>query len=491
MASAINFDTEVQRIQFENLFLATVSSSFSPLSKASYETQKEVIGALTEEREAVPPEADDRIQQLEALGARLSKANKIVLPLEAMRVQALTRVTALLGQVAVTELTRLHGDAVNAVIAANDALGWLDILKTYWAHKYPPKSRWAIRIGRVQTEPDRSLSCRHRLTSLQINATGTDPEHCEAMHAFLASFDANDITLFKKAEDRLRDADGHAIFNAKNIEELAVLMDRERPATTMKQPSLALAAAGTAAAVDKTGCQVARHANVRSHTVNERQQQRTQDAPGAMCTLNPHHANHLASECHGGKAWTGPPRYTLTPNGRINKTAGARLKCGLCDRGHDITRCPLLEVARSGCINLANHTAAPAASAFATMEQIAFDRLLAVSMAKQQRTAEESAGNEAAARAFIINALSRHAFTEIGVDTLANHRLFVNRSLFIQTTLKSLAEPLRVQGLSGTVSCTQAGSAHISGVTLKDVYYCPSAPLNILSLSELRRQYPT
>lgn len=128
MASAINFDTEVQRIQFENLFLATVSSSFSPLSKASYETQKEVIGALTEEQEAVPPEADDRIQQLEALGARLSKANKIVLPLEAMRVQALTRVTALLGQVAVTELTRLHGDAVNAVIAANDALGWQDLL---------------------------------------------------------------------------------------------------------------------------------------------------------------------------------------------------------------------------------------------------------------------------------------------------------------------------------------------------------------------------
>jgi len=106
------------------------------------------------------------------------------------------------------------------------------------------------------------------------------------------------------------------------------------------------------------------------------------------------------------------------------------------------------------------------------------------------RTAEDSDSGIDAARVFIITALSKAVYVEIGIDTLANRHLFHDASLFIQTSFRRLKSPLLVEGVTGTVECWVVGSVNMDGNLIRNVYLCPSSPVNILSFAQLTKQYP-
>ena len=83
-------------------------------------------------------------------------------------------------------------------------------------------------------------------------------------------------------KDHLRDTDGHAIFDGKDIKEISVLMDPETPKKSVKQPSLALAVAGAAAPSQ----QVRSYAGVEGYAMPERSTLHASHKATSDCTVD-------------------------------------------------------------------------------------------------------------------------------------------------------------------------------------------------------------
>ena len=215
------------------------------------------------------------------------------------------------------------------------------------------------------------------------------------------------------------------------------------------------------------------------------------------CPL-PGHGGHSEENCRTVKAKTQRTPFKEVSKKR-ERAPGESRTCNLCNgQGHLYRDCPHLAAAQQSAAAAAPRAIANVAATATdarSLTEADLQRLANIVMERSGRAAErksgEDSGTAADARAFVVSAFCRSHIVQLGLDTMANRHLVFDRSLFDQTTLKTLTVPLLIAGVCGDVEVWEYGTTVLDGIRLNNVFYCPSTPVNVIYIAALRDQFPS
>ncbi|MEI6871785.1 MAG: hypothetical protein WCL08_05830, partial [Verrucomicrobiota bacterium] len=390
-----------------------------------------------------------------------------------------------------------------AVLTASDAFQLLVVLQSYWRQTFRPLCIFEVLADQMQVEYSPSMGYTARLCQVRsMLAAGQDDG--TALCGLVAQFGPQDRLILLQLTQRLRGSngqEGNGYLDAQSSDSFARLMAEEASCRQNRRQStdMALYSETPSGEGNQTPCMLTGH---HGHSNSQCRTQAAEKRSGAKSSK----ASRFEFTRGSGLFFK-----RLSLQAKVAHPAKTKA-CTLCNQtGHFFRECPQLAAAQELAV------AAPRTSNRGTRGAIAHAAVAGLdtrgySEADLQRLAiimterTNGSGNRAAAaavvanaedsgtaaaRAFVVSAFARSSIVQLGLDSMANRHLIHDRSLFDQKTIRTLATPIMITGVCGGVELREYGTAILDGIRLKNVFYCPSTPVNVLSLAALRAQYPS
>ena len=497
-SSALEISSILIQNQFVKEYTATTNGVFSVLQQGQYAKLLANIEIKMEANEALEPEARGFADASTKLNLEISKLQASLGKLQTTKNAAFAMAIDLIGgESSMTVLKDHYHERMMEVLEASDHTMLLCAVQSYWVLTHPSLSKWEIRTLQLKTDFVPGLGYIGRFNKCRLMS----PDISIALDAFFGSFRPEDILNMQKLRLRLQGSggqEGNGFIDSLEIESFLTLLTAEANISLQQQPYQRLS-----------------HSERGISLFSETKHERTERKVANACTI-PGHYGHSNDRCRAQGALAAPTKTTGPKKEKGHQAKTGRNSCFLCkEMGHHMKDCPQLPGALQGTtpvpsaaprtsrafrdiVNVAagfdtrGFTAAERQNlAFVLTERTAAERTAERTAAAAASVSAEDTGTVVAARAFVVSAFSRSTIVQLGIDSMANRHLFSDRTLFDQTTIRFLDVPIMVTGVCGTVELREYGTAVLDGIRLNDVFYCPSTPVNVVSLAALRQQYPS
>ena len=465
--------SHAQQIHCIDTLKALAQGVFSGVQQQQYALQVAQIDeylAITEAILAVKDPARRQSGWAEKLQDASEAMNKVEVSrgkLHGVKYSSFNAVKTEMGQNVLDGLDAMFHSKMLIVLAASDPFMLLEVLQEYWAATHPRQSKLQIRAEQLKdaSRGGQRPSLSVLLARSRSIASMTDNPEL-ASDGILAHLGPVQHQALEKTRLRffnMNGQDGNTYLDSLSVEAQFKLADEE------------------IALVNRS--------HERSHGMALYSETKSMPCP------MPGHFGHTEDRCR--TLATAKAKQTSskgTDKGVKAKSAKAS-ECYACQEvGHRVKECPYM---RRGAVAapqaIVNVAAVPPAIDTRGMSEAELQRLATImSERAAAATNAEDSGIEAVARAYVVSAFSRSTIVQLGIDSMANRHLISDRSLFDpQTPTKFLEKPLLITGVCGDILLQEYGTAILDGIRLNNVFFCPSTPVNVVSLAALRAQYPT